>query len=117
MISSFAVWMQLEEAVTIVFPRRTYPFPALSGADPVFVGEHGELEPAVETAAIRIAVAVGEQPDRVVALELIEAGAPDVTNQQYLYRILAGASKRIEGGSITLNTTCLRPRYVGECKE
>jgi branched-chain amino acid transport system permease protein len=39
MISSFAIWMQLEEAGTILFPRPTYPFPALSGADPVFVGD------------------------------------------------------------------------------
>ncbi len=30
MVSSFAIWMQLEEAVTIVFPDRTYPFPPLA---------------------------------------------------------------------------------------
>ena len=28
-VSSFAVWMQLEEGVTIAFPDRTYEFPAL----------------------------------------------------------------------------------------
>ena len=30
MVSSFAIWMQLEETVTVVFPERTYPFPALA---------------------------------------------------------------------------------------
>lgn len=30
MVSSFAIWMQLEEAVTVVFPDRTYPFPPLA---------------------------------------------------------------------------------------
>lgn len=30
MVSSFAIWMQLEEAVTVVFPERTYPFPPLT---------------------------------------------------------------------------------------
>ncbi|MGE0736537.1 MAG: branched-chain amino acid ABC transporter permease [Alphaproteobacteria bacterium] len=29
MISSYALWMQLQEIVTIFFPRRTYPFPSL----------------------------------------------------------------------------------------
>lgn len=27
MVSSFAIWMQLEEIVTVVFPKRTYAFP------------------------------------------------------------------------------------------
>ena len=30
MVSSFAIWMQLEEIVTVVFPERTYPFPPLA---------------------------------------------------------------------------------------
>lgn len=38
MVSTFAIWMQIEEAVTLVFPARTYPFPALTGADPVELG-------------------------------------------------------------------------------
>lgn len=29
MVSSFAIWMQLEELVTVLFPQRTYPFPPL----------------------------------------------------------------------------------------
>ncbi len=29
MVSSFAIWMQLEELVTVLFPDRTYPFPSL----------------------------------------------------------------------------------------
>lgn len=39
MVSSFAVWMQIEEAVTLVFPRRTYAFPALTDLAPIYVGE------------------------------------------------------------------------------
>ena len=27
MVSTFAIWMQLEEIVTVFFPERTYPFP------------------------------------------------------------------------------------------
>ena len=38
MVSTFAVWMQLEEVVTLVFPERTYPFPALTVADPIEFG-------------------------------------------------------------------------------
>ena len=39
MVSSFAIWMQLEEIVTVVFPKRTYPFPPLAD----FSLEFGEL--------------------------------------------------------------------------
>ena len=38
MVSSFVIWMQLEEIVTVVFPDRTYPFPPLVSADPVELG-------------------------------------------------------------------------------
>ncbi len=38
MVSSFAVWMQLEELVTVVFPERTYPFPPLTTAQPIDFG-------------------------------------------------------------------------------
>ena len=34
MVSSFAIWMQLEELTTLVFPDRTYPFPRLTSAQP-----------------------------------------------------------------------------------
>jgi len=34
MVSSFAIWMQLEELTTLVFPNRTYPFPRLTSAQP-----------------------------------------------------------------------------------
>lgn len=37
MISSFAIWMQLEELVTIFFPERTYPFPSF-GDDVLEIG-------------------------------------------------------------------------------
>ena len=38
MVSSFVIWMQLEEIVTVVFPDRTYPFPPLVTADPLELG-------------------------------------------------------------------------------
>ena len=45
MVSSFVIWMQLEEIVTVFFPERTYPFPPLAEftveAGPFFVrGDH-----------------------------------------------------------------------------
>ena len=38
MVSSFVIWMQLEESVTVVFPDRTYPFPPLVTAHPIELG-------------------------------------------------------------------------------
>ena len=38
MVSSFAIWMQLEQAAVLVLPRHTYPFPPLSTARPLEVG-------------------------------------------------------------------------------
>jgi branched-subunit amino acid ABC-type transport system permease component len=38
MVSSFAIWMQLEQAAVLVLPRHTYPFPPLSTAMPLSVG-------------------------------------------------------------------------------
>ena len=38
MVSTFAIWMQLEEGVTLIFPDRTYPFPALTKAAPLEFG-------------------------------------------------------------------------------
>jgi len=38
MVSSFAIWMQLEELVTVFFPERTYPFPPLTEAEPFSFG-------------------------------------------------------------------------------
>ena len=32
MVSSFAIWMQLEQAAILVLPRHTYPFPPLATA-------------------------------------------------------------------------------------
>jgi branched-subunit amino acid ABC-type transport system permease component len=37
MVSSFAVWMQLEEAAMLALPRHTYPFPALVSGEPLGV--------------------------------------------------------------------------------
>jgi branched-subunit amino acid ABC-type transport system permease component len=38
MVSSFAIWMQLEQAAILVLPRHTYPFPPLAAADPLTLG-------------------------------------------------------------------------------
>lgn len=38
MVSSFAIWMQLEQAAVLVLPRHTYPFPPLSTAMPIEIG-------------------------------------------------------------------------------
>jgi branched-subunit amino acid ABC-type transport system permease component len=38
MVSSFAIWMQLEQAAVLVLPHHTYPFPALSTAMPFEIG-------------------------------------------------------------------------------
>jgi branched-chain amino acid transport system permease protein len=38
MVSSFAIWMQLEQAATLLLPRHSYPFPALAAADPLALG-------------------------------------------------------------------------------
>lgn len=38
MVSSFAIWMQLEQAATLVLPRHTYPFPPLATAAPLELG-------------------------------------------------------------------------------
>lgn len=38
MVASFAIWMQLEEAVTLVFPGRTYSFPALIDGGAIEIG-------------------------------------------------------------------------------
>jgi branched-chain amino acid transport system permease protein len=39
MVSSFAIWMQLEEAVSLVFPARTYAFPVLTTLAPIEIAE------------------------------------------------------------------------------
>jgi branched-chain amino acid transport system permease protein len=39
MVSSFAIWMQLEQAAVLLLPRHTYPFPPLATGDPLIVGE------------------------------------------------------------------------------
>ena len=38
MVSSFAVWMQLEEIITVFFPERTYSFPAMIEAELITFG-------------------------------------------------------------------------------
>jgi branched-chain amino acid transport system permease protein len=38
MVSSFAIWMQLEQAMILLLPRHTYPFPSLAAAEPWEVG-------------------------------------------------------------------------------
>jgi branched-chain amino acid transport system permease protein len=38
MVSSFAIWMQLEQAAILVLPRHTYPFPPLATGEPLTLG-------------------------------------------------------------------------------
>ena len=38
MVSSFAIWMQLEQAAILLLPRHTYPFPPLAAGDPLALG-------------------------------------------------------------------------------
>jgi len=38
MVSSFAIWMQLEQAAILVLPRHTYPFPPLATTAPLELG-------------------------------------------------------------------------------
>jgi branched-chain amino acid transport system permease protein len=38
MVSSFAIWMQLEQAAILILPRHTYPFPPLATAAPLSLG-------------------------------------------------------------------------------
>jgi branched-chain amino acid transport system permease protein len=38
MVSSFAIWMQLEQASILVLPRHSYPFPTLSSGEPWQIG-------------------------------------------------------------------------------
>ena len=40
MVSSFVIWMQLEEVATILLPGRTYPFPELFSAGGLEVGPY-----------------------------------------------------------------------------
>lgn len=38
MVASFAIWMQLEELATLILPRHSYPFPALTARPPIEIG-------------------------------------------------------------------------------
>ncbi len=38
LVSSFAIWMQLEEVATVILPDRTYPFPPLTTSMPIEIG-------------------------------------------------------------------------------
>ncbi len=38
MVSSFAIWMQLEQAAILLLPRHTYPFPPLTTGAPLTLG-------------------------------------------------------------------------------
>jgi branched-chain amino acid transport system permease protein len=38
MVSSFAIWMQLEQAAVLMLPRHTYPFPSLASGAPLMLG-------------------------------------------------------------------------------
>ena len=74
MVSSFAIWMQLEEGVTIAFPDRTYEFPAL-----------GDFE-LVELAGLSVRL------EHLIMLSL--AAVLVIALHQLLYRTRFGLSVR-----------------------
>lgn len=56
MVASFALWMQFEEAVTLVLPRHLYAFPALYGGPPIALGPLTLRVEAVITLAVAAAI-------------------------------------------------------------
>lgn len=56
MVASFALWMQLEEAATLLLPRHVYPFPALYDGGPL---EFGGFFLSVESLVLVAAAAGG----------------------------------------------------------
>jgi len=55
MVASFALWMQFEEAVTLVLPRHLYAFPALWGGPPLALGPLTLRVEALITLAVAVA--------------------------------------------------------------
>ncbi|MFA7503361.1 MAG: branched-chain amino acid ABC transporter permease [Burkholderiaceae bacterium] len=58
MVSSFAIWMQLEEAATFLLPRHTNAYPALIDAAPLTVGPLFARVEHLAMAAVAIIVAI-----------------------------------------------------------
>jgi branched-chain amino acid transport system permease protein len=81
MVSSFAIWMQLEQAMILFLPRHTYSFPALAGGMPWSFGPFSL------------------RPDQLLMLTL--AVATGVVVQAILYRTKFGRGLRL----VTSNQT------------
>jgi branched-subunit amino acid ABC-type transport system permease component len=61
MVSSFAIWMQLEQAAILVLPQHTYPFPPLATGAPLALGPFLLRVDHLIMLACALALAVGVQ--------------------------------------------------------
>jgi branched-chain amino acid transport system permease protein len=61
MVSSFAIWMQLEQAAILLLPRHTYPFPPLAAGAPLALGPFLLRLDHLITLACAVALAAGVQ--------------------------------------------------------
>jgi branched-chain amino acid transport system permease protein len=59
MVGSFALWMQFEEAVTLVLPRHLYAFPPLYSGPPLAIGALSLRVEALITFAVALLVCAG----------------------------------------------------------
>jgi branched-subunit amino acid ABC-type transport system permease component len=59
MVSSFAIWMQLEELVTLLLPSHSSPFPALFPSHLIALGGVGMRVDQIALLAIAVALAAG----------------------------------------------------------
>jgi branched-chain amino acid transport system permease protein len=59
MVGSFALWMQFEEAVTLVLPRHLYSFPPLYSGAPIALGPLSLRVEALITLAVALVVCAG----------------------------------------------------------
>jgi branched-subunit amino acid ABC-type transport system permease component len=101
MVSSFALWMQIEEAFALLFPARTYPFPALPDAGltlgPFYLRAASLLKAAIAL-LVMAALAVVLYRTRFGLAVRAVAGSPDasrlagVSNERVMLGAFAMAS-------------------------
>jgi branched-chain amino acid transport system permease protein len=80
MVSSFAIWMQLEQAMILFLPRHTYAFPALSGGMPWSFGPFS-LRPD-QLLMLTLAVATGVVVQAIIYRTKFGMGLRLVTSNQ-----------------------------------
>jgi branched-chain amino acid transport system permease protein len=123
MISSFAVWMQIEEAATLVLPRHLNAFPPLAAGAPITLGpfffrpEHLVMLAIAATAAAsvhwvlhhtRFGLGVRTLTDHKRAAELV--GVP-VTRTLTLAFVLACAIGGLAGFLIAASEAQITPMF------